>query len=135
MTGRAEVIQDWADAPEGTTLTFERGRMDKALQEIVTGDRPARLPASLAPHTAASIAAIEGRTAKQVREDVETIVSYHLSIPVPAQHSLKSFLYNRQARELWISSQQAEVLLVAVKGDLSAALQRGVQPPPNWPSK
>ncbi|KAK0530528.1 hypothetical protein OC834_000975 [Tilletia horrida] len=108
MAAKAEVIQEWADAAEGTTLTFERGRMDKALQEVVLGDRPARLPASLG--ATATPAAIEGRTAKQIKEDTETI-----------------------AKELWISSQQAEVLLVAAKGDVAAALQRGVQPPPNWP--
>ncbi|CAD6885768.1 unnamed protein product [Tilletia controversa] len=108
MASRAEVIQDWADVPEGVTLTFERGRMDKALNEIVLGDRPAKLPASFS--ASASPATIEGRTAKQVKDDVDTI-----------------------SKELWISPQQAEVLLVAAKGDLAGALQRGVQPPPNWP--
>ncbi|KAE8250622.1 hypothetical protein A4X13_0g4553 [Tilletia indica] len=108
MAARSEIIQDWADVPEGTTLTFERGRMDKALQDIVIGDRPARLPASFS--ASASTAAIEGRTTKQVKDDVDTI-----------------------SKELWISPQQAEVLLVAAKGDLATALQRGVQPPPNWP--
>ncbi|KAL9934932.1 hypothetical protein V8E36_006008 [Tilletia maclaganii] len=108
MAARAEVIQEWADAPDGVNLTFERSRMDKALQEIVLGDRPARLPAALGASSAP--AAIEGRTSKQVKDDIETI-----------------------SKELWISSQQAEVLLVAAKGDLATALKSGVQSPPNWP--